>query len=205
MKTLIVTIAGIIAIFILFQSFTLMSVIKTETQKYTVVFKEKDLEIRFYPSATIASLRSGAKTYSEMANPGFRALAGYIFGGNEANTKISMTSPVHMDVNDSTSSMSFVMPSSYNESNLPKPNDPRIIISKTSDEYVASLRFGGFASDRNLKFYSDKLQKLLKEKGISTYGHYRYLGYNPPFQLFGRRNEIIVSVRWNATQEIKHQ
>ena len=88
------------------------------------------------------------------------------------------------------------MPSDYNESNLPKPNNPNVIIKKTSEEYVAVIRFGGFASDDDLKSYSKKLQTILKEKGITTYGHYRYLGYNPPYQLIDRRNEIIVSVQW---------
>lgn len=101
-----------------------------------------------------------------------------------------------MDVNDSVSTMSFVMPLAYNESNLPKPNDPNVIIKRTSEEYVAVLQFDGFASDEDLKLYSEKLRSLLKEKGITTYGHFRYLGYNPPYQLIDRRNEIIVSVQW---------
>lgn len=174
----------------------IMATNRTEQQKYTVVHTEKEFEIRFYPSATFASIQSEAKTYKELASPGFRQLAGYIFGGNEANKKISMTSPVHMDVNDTTSSMSFVMPSDFDTSNLPKPNNANVKISTSEDEYVAVLRFGGYASDKDLKFYTAKLQKLLAEKGIKTYGHYRYLGYNPPYQVFGRRNEIIVSVVW---------
>ena len=92
--------------------------------------------------------------------------------------------------------MSFVMPSVYNESNLPKPNDPNVIIKRTSEEYVAVIRFGGFVSDDDLKFYSEKLQNILKQKGIATHGHFRFLGYNPPYQFVGRRNEIIVSVQW---------
>jgi len=34
----------------------------------------------------------------------------------------------------------------------------------------------------------------LQASKISYHGHFRFLGYNPPFQLFGRKNEIIVSV-----------
>jgi hypothetical protein len=102
-----------------------------------------------------------------------------------------------MDINDSVSSMSFVMPSSYTQENLPKPNDPNVVLQKTAEEYVAAMRFGGFASDKDLLYYSDKLLGLLEEKGITPYGHARFLGYNPPFQLVNRRNEIIVSVRWN--------
>jgi hypothetical protein len=197
MKAIIITAVVLFSIFILFQSFTLMSVNKTEEQKYTVIRKDKDFEIRFYPATTIATIHSDARTYRELSGPGFRKLAGYIFGGNEAEAKIAMTAPVHMDINDSASSMSFVMPSAFNESNLPKPNDPGVLIKKTSDEYVAAIRFGGFASEKDLKFYSEKLQACLKEKGIIPSGHYRFLGYNPPFQLVGRRNEIIVSVEWD--------
>lgn len=197
MKVIIVIIVMIILILIVFQSYTLMSANKTEEQKYTLILKKKDFEIRFYPAATIATIHSNAKTYKELSGPGFRQLAGYIFGGNANETQISMTAPVHMDVNDSGSTMSFIMPADFNESNLPKPNNPNVIIKSTAEEYVAVLQFGGFASGDDLKFYSEKLQKLLKEKGITTLGHCRYLGYNPPYQLIGRRNEIIVSVKFN--------
>lgn len=108
-----------------------MSVNKTEEQKYTVVHKDEDFEISFYPPATLATINSDAKMYKDLSGLGFNALAGtFFFGDNETNTSISMTSPVHMDINDTFSSMSFVMPSSYNEENLPKPNDPIVLIQK---------------------------------------------------------------------------
>jgi hypothetical protein len=196
MKKFIIILAVVILIIVFFQSFIIMPTNKTEEQKYSLVRKYKDFEIRFYPSATIATINSNAKTYRDLSGPGFRKLAGYIFGGNETNTRISMTAPVQMDINDSASTMSFVMPSSYNESNLPKPNDPIVVIKSTADEYVAVIRFGGYASDKDLKFYSEKLQNLLKENGIRSFGNYRFLGYNPPYQFIGRRNEIIVAVDW---------
>jgi len=196
MKVFIIILVFILAILVIFQIYMFMSANKTETQKYTVVQKYKDFEIRFYPSATLATVNLKARTYRELSGPGFGQLAGYIFGGNESEAKIPMTSPVHMDINNSGSTMSFVMPSSYNETNLPNPNDPNVIINKTADEYVAVIQFGGFTTDKEMKFYSEKLKSLLKEEGITDRGHYRYLGYNPPFQIAGRRNEIIVSVDW---------
>ena len=203
MKVIIVFIIVIIVLLVLFQSFTSPKN-KTEEQKHSLIRKYKDFEIRFYPSATVATINSDAKTYRDLSGPGFRKLAGYIFGGNEANTKISMTSPVQMDINDSVSSMSFVMPSAYTKESLPKPNDPNVHIKNTADEYVAVVRFGGYATDEALKFYSEKLQSLLEENGITFFGNYRFLGYNPPFQFIGRRNEIIVSVKWseNNTKSI---
>jgi hypothetical protein len=196
MKILIIFIIAIFVLIILFQSFVILPVNKTEEQKYTLIRQYREFEIRFYPSSTIATINSSAKTYRELSGPGFQKLAGYIFGGNESNTKISMTAPVQMDINDTVSSMSFIMPSSYSKENLPKPNDPGVHIKNTADEYVAAIKFGGYVSDEDLKFYSEKLQILLKENGISSIGNYRFLGYNPPFQFIGRRNEIIVTIDW---------
>jgi len=189
-RELIITISALLII----QSITTMAFAETEKQKYSVILSEKEFEIRFYPSAILATVYSDARNYRELAYPGFRKLAGYIFGGNESETKISMTSPVHMDMN--TPSMSFVMPSAFSEENLPKPDDPGVKIERTEDVYVAAIRFGGYASDKDIRRYSQKLQSLLEIKGIKWYGNFRYLGYNPPFQPFGRRNEIIVNVEW---------
>ena len=62
---------------------------------------------------------------------------------------------------------------------------------------MAAIKFGGYASDEDIVKYSAKLKKLMDEKGIIYYGNFRYLGYDPPFKPFGRRNEIIVSVKWD--------
>lgn len=196
MKIFIIIAAAGILIIVLLQSFIFMPANKTEEQKNSIIRKYKDFEIRFYPSATIATINSNAKNYRDLSGPGFQKLAGYIFGGNEDNTKISMTTPVQMGINDSGSSMSFVMPSEYKKENLPKPDDPTVRIETTADEYAAVIRFGGYASDEDLNFYSEKLKDLLKENGITTRGNNRFLGYNPPYQFIGRRNEIIVAVNW---------
>ena len=108
-----------------------------------------------------------------------------------------MTSPVHMDINDSVSTMSFVMPSKYDEQSLPGPNDSRVKLEKSQAEYVAALKFGGYANDEKIARYSGKLRTALEKNGISYSGNFRYLGYNPPYQFIGRKNEIIVSVDWS--------
>ena len=185
----------LITVLLAIQSFTIMALAETEKQKYRVVSEGKGFEIRFYPSAIFATVYSDARSYRELAYPGFRKLAGYIFGGNESETKISMTSPVHMDM--SSSSMSFVMPSAFAEDSLPRPDDPGVKIERTEDIYVAALQFGGYASDQKISRYTLKLKSLLQDAGVTWYGTFRYLGYNPPFRFIGRKNEIIVNVRWD--------
>jgi effector-binding domain-containing protein len=195
---IVLTIAIVVfVLFILFQTYTAMSIQNTETQKYEVVRTEKDFEIRHYPSATMATIASSAKTYKTLGSEGFKNLANYIFGGNAEKQQIAMTAPVHMDINDSVSTMSFVMPSKYTSINLPKPNDSKVVIKNSEDEYVAATQFGGFASEDDIKHHSEKLKKALKEKGIAYFGSFRYLGYNPPYQIFGRKNEIIVRINFD--------
>lgn len=196
MKLVLTATVILFVLFTLFQAYTVMTSNKSESQAYTLVRTIKDVEIRFYPAATMAMITSSAKTYKELGNSGFRKLAGYIFGGNQTEEKIAMTTPVHMDVNQTSSTMSFVMPSQYNKEDLPIPNDTNVTIKTISQEYVAVIKFAGYASENDIKKYSKKLENALKEASISYYGHFRFLGYNPPFQFIGRRNEIIVSVNF---------
>ena len=179
-----------------FQVATIMAS-TTEKQKFNLVHSEKQFEIRYYPSSAMATVYLSANEYKQISTPGFRTLAGFIFGGNNANTKIAMTSPVHMNINDSLSSMSFVMPSEYDIEELPTPTNSKVKLESSPAEYVAAIKFGGYASDASIRRHSEKLASLLDEKGISHQGNFRYLGYNPPYQLLGRKNEIIVTVNWN--------
>ena len=187
-----------IAAFFIFQIYISMSVNNTESQSYKLIRSEKEFEIRHYPSATMAKVNSNFKTYKELGRNGFGKLANYIFGGNNEKKQIAMTSPVHMSINDSNSTMSFVMPNSFDKENLPSPNNTDIIIETSEPEYVAAIQFGGFPSTDKINDKIEELKGLLKEKGLKYQGHFRYLGYNPPYQLFGRRNEVIVAL--NADQ-----
>lgn len=167
-----------------------------EEQPYRTVARMGELEIRYYPAATLATVSSSARNYREVSYTGFRRIAGYIFGGNEAGQKIAMTSPVHMDISEQGSSMSFVMPSAYAMGDLPKPNDPGVRLEQSKEEYVAAIRFSGFASDAAIRQQIDRLSALLQEKGILPTGKFRYLGYDPPYRILGRRNEVIVQIDW---------
>ena len=171
---------------------------KTETQRYQVITKEKDFEIRLYPSATMATITMDATTYKELSSPGFKKLANFIFGGNDENKSISMTTPVYMDINDDQSSMSFVMPSEYDRDNLPKPTDSTVNIKTTEEEFVGAIEFTGFANDEEIKKQAAKLAERHKASNIEFNGNFRYLGYSAPWQVVDRKNEIIVNVKWNA-------
>lgn len=190
--SLLVIILILIAIPIL-MSFTSARI---EKQKYRVVKKDKDFEIRFYPPAIFATTKSVAKSYRELGNSGFRKIAGYIFGNNETSTKIAMTAPVHMDINDKGSSMSFVMPSEYTLDKLPRPADARVKLHESPAVYMAAIEFSGYANDQKIKQYADQLSQILNKNGIKPTGNPTYLGYNAPYELIGRKNEVVIPIEW---------
>lgn len=196
MKILFIILAAIALAFAAVQIYLYMSTNKVENRPYEVVKKDGEMEIRFYPSVKIATYTSTDTAYKTASSSGFRKLAGYIFGSNEKSESIAMTSPVQMDISDSGSTMSFMMPSVYNTKELPSPRDTSVKISKTEDEYVAAISFSGFADDEQIATYTKLLAVLLQTKNLKAVGNYRYLGYNPPYQLIGRRNEVVVQVEW---------
>ena len=195
MKATLIIIALIATLIFISQIY--FSMAQTETQPYRIIKTEKDFEIRLYPPTTLATISMNTKNYKELSSSGFKKLASYIFGGNNSKTSIAMTTPVHMDINENQSTMSFVMPANYTKENLPKPNDASVTIKTAPEEYVAAIRFGGYANDEEIKKYALRLENVLKANKIEYLGHFRFLGYNAPYQFWRRRNEIIVNVRWN--------
>lgn len=183
----------LLGIFILVQSFAIRSVSSVEKHKYNILKKYDDFEIRQYESALFSSVILPASTYEETSNRGFRVLAGYIFGGNETGEKIAMTSPVSMEIGDSTK-MSFMVPSDYTETDLPKPNNGTIFFEKKEGSTMAAIRFGGWADDKTIEEFKLKLASLLMKEGLEHNGKFIYLGYNPPYVVIGRRNEIVVEI-----------
>ncbi len=196
MKVIFIIIAVVGVLFLGAQLYLGYSMSKIENQPYNVIKKGKDIEVRFYPSVKIAAFTSSNSSYKSASSNGFRKLAGYIFGGNEKSESIAMTSPVQMDLNDSGSTMQFMMPSIYSSKKLPTPKDANVRLTTTEDEYVAAISFSGFANDEVIEKYSKKLAEILVAEKLKPIGNYRYLGYNPPYQLIGRRNEVIVRVSW---------
>lgn len=194
MKTLFIFIIIIVGVLIIFQIYSTLATSASNTQEYKVLKVEKQFEIRYYLVANVAKISLTATSYRDLGASGFNKLASYIFGGNSENKKIAMTSPVQMELGDSNATMTFVMPSNLKKETLPKPNNSEISIETTAAEYVAAIRFGGFSSDEKIAKYISILEEALKAEGLTYYGNFRYLGYNPPYQLFGRRNEVVVGL-----------
>ncbi|MBK9147110.1 MAG: heme-binding protein [Flavobacteriales bacterium] len=187
---------GLIIAFVGVQAYTTMSTQGTPQQPYTVLKTIGDLEVRRYPEALTASVLKPGTTYKEVSSSGFRSLAGYIFGGNTEEKKIAMTAPVHMEMGADSSRMRFVMPEGLTMDSLPTPNDPSVKLERVPEEVLAVLRFGGFSNDEKIAEHADELLQQVKAAGLEPMGPVRFMGYDPPWQLVARRNEVVVAVRW---------
>lgn len=167
-----------------------------EQYKYTVIETFDGVELRKYEKALFSSVVLNDSAYDDSANSGFRILAGYIFGGNDRNEKIAMTSPVVMEMGDQMK-MSFMVPSDKSQDELPKPNDSRVFQEERAESVMAAITFDGWASDDKIEKYKKELIDVLNSKGIKYQEPFMYMGYNPPYQLVNRRNEVVVRVKSN--------
>ena len=77
---------------------------------------------------------------------------------------------------------------------LPVPNNTNVKFKSEPGKIMAAIRFGGWANDEKIADQTEKLKSLLEEQGIEHLGNFSYLGYNPPYELLNRRNEVVVEV-----------
>jgi hypothetical protein len=185
-----ITITAIVGISLLIYSFKRSDI---ETPDYKIVKTLGDVEIREYPKMIVAKTSLPSNSFENSGSNGFRTIAGYIFGGNQGNQKIAMTSPVVMNMGDS-ATMYFVMPKQYQKEQLPTPNSPSVRIVEEAPKTLAVIKYGGFSSDKDIKRYCKKLEDTLTQNHIQWKGGFMYMGYNAPWDVVNRRNEVAVEL-----------
>jgi len=185
---------GVIALAIVtIQLFAMSTQRDIEMYPYVVVKSYQAFEVRKYEASLFTTVTLPSNSYKESSSQGFSALAGYIFGGNERGEKIAMTSPVAMSLEDSMTMM-FMVPKKFSKETLPRPNQSQIEFREEPAKTVAAITFGGWADDNRIAEYREKLTIALDAAGIAYTNRFYFLGYNPPFEVINRRNEVIVEL-----------
>jgi hypothetical protein len=180
----------------------------TEEPAYTVVRTRPGLEIRQYGARLAAeTVVPGAEVAAR--SEGFRRIAGFIFGGNQSETKIAMTAPVATAPSQNIAMTApvaqtqtpegwrvrFFMPSEYTLQTLPKPNDTRVKIVTVPAETYAVYRYSGLISPQGTARAHTELTRLLATSGYTPHGEIVDWFYDPPWTLPPlRRNEAAVVV-----------
>ena len=190
---IVIIIISILLLIVIAQIYLSRSTQQTEQHNYKVIKKFDKFEIRKYDAALFSSVKLNKKGYKESSSEGFRILAGYIFGDNDAKEKIAMTSPVVMELGDS-SKMMFMVPKNYNLKNLPNPNNSKIVFEKEEVKIIAAIRFDGWADDEKIEKYKTILMNELANEKLNFINKFSFLGYNPPYEVMNRRNEVVVEL-----------
>lgn len=179
-------------------------------------------ELRQYAPYLIAEVTVKDASLRQALNQGFRQVAAYIFGGNEAvgmrggsesvamtspvrvekaegrSESIAMTSPVAADLaGDGVYRVSFMMPSKYTKDNIPRPKNPDVIIKEVAPRTVAAIAFSGNIPNEGLVREKEAaLRKLLAAEGLEVDGAPMLFQYHPPFAPgFVRRNEVLLAIK----------
>ena len=194
MKIVIIALIVILLAFIFIQLYFIHIQRNIERYPYVVKKKYKQFEIRSYETTLFTSVRLSTKGYKNSSSKGFSILAGYIFGNNERNEKISMTSPVSMSLEDSMTMM-FMVPKKFKKDMLPKPNQTGIEFKQEPAKTLAAIRFSGWANDTKIEKYKQDLKAALDAEGIKYTNQFYFFGYNAPYEVFNRKNEVIVELQ----------
>ena len=197
MKIALILLGVVFIAFVVIQLFALKSQRNIETYPYVINKKYSTFEIRSYEETLFTSVKLSTTGFKNSSSKGFSILAGYIFGGNERNEKISMTSPVAMTLEDSMTMM-FMVPKDLKKEMLPKPNQSLIEFKEEPAKTVAAISFSGWANDKKIEKYKQKLKSALDAEGIAYTDRFYFLGYNAPYEVFNRKNEVIVELQLDA-------
>jgi len=185
-----------------------------EKPAYTVLEKERNIELRAYKPYITAEVVMPGRDFNEAASRGFSPLANFIFGANDASNKISMTAPVTAQPSSEKISMTspvtvthrenggsgdyrvaFMMPSKYTLDTLPKPLDSRVELHAQPARKMAAIRFSGTFQQPNFDHHRGQLRAWLKARGLCEVGLPVMAGYDPPFTpWFLKHNEILIEI-----------
>ena len=139
---------------------------------------------------------------------GFMRLFHYIGGDNELGTKIDMTAPVTSrivpgqgPVCESNFTISFYVPTKY-QSDPPKGTSPDVFTESREAMTVYVKSFKGYAkSDDILKKAVELEQELSADGKEYEMDYIFYAGYDSPFRIFNRHNEVWIVAKAPAAAE----
>uniref|UniRef100_A0A8C5QFX2 Heme-binding protein 1 n=2 Tax=Leptobrachium leishanense TaxID=445787 RepID=A0A8C5QFX2_9ANUR len=157
-----------------------------------------EYETRQYEAAKWVSTGIGTlNDWDSVTGSGFMRLFNYIQGNNEKKVKIDMTVPVTTFIQpgegpacESSLTMSFFIPNEHQEE-PPKPSDVNVFIEERPQMTVYVRTFGGFTNAAKSQEQLLLLSESLKKDGKSLDENVYYTaGYDSPFKLMNRRNEV---------------
>ena len=194
-----VLLLSLVSVCLIYYTKSMASNQRIEEYPYEVINAYQSFEIRRYEEALFSSIRLNSTSYKQGSSKGFSILANYIFGGNDRKQRIAMTSPVTMTLEDNMRVM-FMIPNSLERDDMPLPNDRLIDFILEPKKTLAVVTFAGWASDKKIAKYKSRLTEALSNEGIQHENKFFVFGYNPPYEIFNRRNEVAVEILYDSVE-----
>lgn len=177
---MILLLAAVAAVLLAVIVVVLRPILGLEKPAYTLESREGALDIRRYEPVTVATTTLSGR-YRESSRAGFRTIARYIFGGNEASESIAMTAPVLIENPAApTYSMAFVMPAAAVASGLPTPSDAALSLQPQAWGRVAVWSFGGWATEERIGQEWEAMRAALTVRGVQAERFDWVAQYSPP-------------------------
>ena len=162
----------------------------TERQKFDLVKKIENVEIRRYHACVMADVIVDA-TYSNAGNIGFRPLVTYI-----SQNQIAMTAPVLQEqLHTSSWVVSFVMPEGMTLDQLPLPKNQSVTLRTVKEHTAAALSFSGMTTEEKIHQKESELRAVIENAKLTATGPMRIARFDPPWKPgFLRHNEVIIPI-----------
>ena len=168
---------------------------KIKEPDYTILQKEKNIEIREYSEYVIART-SVIKDENRSDNGMFMILANYIFGGNKKKESIAMTAPVITKENDESYDMVFFMLDVDEVDELPNPDSKNVHLERMNLGKTVAIRFGWWATRWNIERNRRILERYIEENDLEVVSEMMVAQYNSPWDWpFLRRNDVIFQIK----------
>ncbi len=164
-----------------------------ETPNYTVERQITEaVEVRAYAPYLLAEVTVRGDRSAALGT-GFRELAGFIFGGNDTNASISMTSPVtqRQDAAGDTWTVTFMMPRDYTRDTLPAPDSAAVrFVDRRAERHLVRT-FSGFATGAKLAENEAALRAIAAANDLTITGAPILQYFDDPMTApWMRRNEV---------------
>lgn len=113
-----------------------------------------------------------------------------------SSEKIAMTSPVGDRSEGDKRFVSFVMPSKFTMENLPRPNNPAVIIEEVENPKFAVSVVRGIGSQERMNNALEEMRNELTKEGIIfDESEFSFAYYDPPLTpWFLRKNEVLIEL-----------
>jgi hypothetical protein len=178
-----------------------------ECPEFSVISQSDNIEIREYKTSHWVSTNLNNGHQDDLRKTGFWRLYNYITGKNEQKLKINMTAPVLFKINASTAfseedqvyTMSFYLGDKFqsddSSSSAPIPTEQGVFLQKLESNRYAVISYSGYSNQFKQEENLRNLGSYLKSNQIKfNDSHYFFAGYDSPYRVFNRHNEVWVEL-----------